>query len=202
MISIKNIFLLTIGAILIFVAGTFLAKCHRSKPVTEHTENRETIMGDAREKSNLDSLYREELDMVKQAYQDTLKDLKGQYKVIVQRDVRIEYRYRDAPSVARCDSVITSKNMRIGTLETIAAHQDQVAQANDSMLASYAGSIRAKDQTIYQLNAGYEQATKGLERALRPKRWGLGIMAGYGIGLEAGPVPVVAVGISYNLIRF
>lgn len=37
------------------------------------------------------------------------------------------------------------------------------------------------------------------------KRWGIGIQAGYGIGLEGGKVtgvPYIGIGISYDLIRF
>ena len=37
------------------------------------------------------------------------------------------------------------------------------------------------------------------------KRWGIGIQAGYGIGVNSGQVtafPYIGVGISYNLIRF
>lgn len=37
------------------------------------------------------------------------------------------------------------------------------------------------------------------------KRWGIGIQAGYGVGVNSGQVtafPYIGVGISYNLIRF
>ena len=37
------------------------------------------------------------------------------------------------------------------------------------------------------------------------KRWGIGIQAGYGVGISSGQVrafPYIGVGISYNLIRF
>lgn len=39
----------------------------------------------------------------------------------------------------------------------------------------------------------------------RPKRWGIGIQAGYGAHLDAGEVaftPYIGIGISYNLIMF
>lgn len=198
----KKVFFLTIGAILIFAACTFLAKCHRSKPVNRHQENREEIMKSDSLLSVIDTHYRARIDSLKEAYQDTLQDLKGKYKVIVQKDVRIEYRYRDAPNLASCDSVIDSKNMRIGVLETINRKQEQVSQVNDSLISSYAGSLRAKDQTIHQLNAGYDQATKDLQKALKPRRWGIGAGLGYGAGPSIRPGPVVFLGLSYNLIRF
>lgn len=36
----------------------------------------------------------------------------------------------------------------------------------------------------------------------RPKPWGIGVQAGYGITAEGGPGPTISVGVSYNLIRF
>jgi hypothetical protein len=198
-----KIFLLTIGSILLFVVVVGLvAKCSREEPVTKHTENREYIMKSDSLLSSIDTHYRSRMDSLKTAYRDTLLDLKERYKVLAQKDAKVESRYRQAPSVVTCDSVITSKNLRIGTLETITAKQDKVLQVNDSLIASYAGSIRSKDQTIGQLNQGYQQATKDLEKALKPKRFGLGVMAGYGIGHKEGPQPMVSIGLSYNLIRF
>lgn len=38
-----------------------------------------------------------------------------------------------------------------------------------------------------------------------PKRWGIGIQAGYGVGVSSGQVttfPYIGVGISYNIVRF
>lgn len=37
------------------------------------------------------------------------------------------------------------------------------------------------------------------------KRWGIGIQAGYGVGISSGQVrafPYIGVGISYNIVRF
>lgn len=47
--------------------------------------------------------------------------------------------------------------------------------------------------------------TKEIAIKSKPKRWGVGIQAGYGIALPGGkPIfaPYIGVGISYNLIRF
>lgn len=202
MMTSKNLLLLAGIVVVVLIISTLMGKCSRSRPVTKHQENREEIMKEDSYQSNIDSLYRAELDKVKQAYQDTIKEAKANYKLIVQKDVRIEYRYRDAPSLTRCDSVITSKNMRIGTLETMVSHQDYVNRTNDSLIISYAGSIRAKDQTIHQLNKGYEQATIDLAKAKKPRRWGIGAGLGYGVGPDLQPRPVVSVGLSYNFIRF
>lgn len=47
--------------------------------------------------------------------------------------------------------------------------------------------------------------TKEVPVQRKPTRWGIGIQAGYGIGVNSGQVrafPYIGVGISYNLIRF
>lgn len=36
----------------------------------------------------------------------------------------------------------------------------------------------------------------------KPKRWGLGVQLGYGIGFDGKPQPYIGVGISCNLVRF
>ena len=47
--------------------------------------------------------------------------------------------------------------------------------------------------------------TKEVKVQRKPTRWGIGIQAGYGVGVSSGQVtafPYIGVGISYNLIRF
>lgn len=202
MITGRNIFLLFIGLAVVLMLGTYVSRCSRAKPVTKHQANREQILKADSLKSEIDTRYRAKLDSLKYAYQDTLKHARENYRVIVQKDVRIEYRYHKAPSLAACDSVVDSKNSRIGMIESMAHQQDQVSRANDSLLASYAGSIQAKDKTIHQLNAGYEQAIQDLQKAKKPRRFGLGLQAGYGVGPSLRPGPVVSLGLSYNFARF
>lgn len=202
MITGRNIFLILIGLVMVFLIATYVGKCTRAKPVTEHADNREAIMESDSEESRRDSIHRAEMDKVIQAYQDTIREAKSNYKVIVQKDVRIEYRYRQAPSVAGCDSVIESKNSRIAILETVGRKYEAVDLMNDSLITSYQGSIRAKDQTIVQINKGYEQATQDLQQARKPKRFGIGAQVGYGVGPSLQLGPVVSIGVSYNLIRF
>ena len=58
-------------------------------------------------------------------------------------------------------------------------------------------SIRVFPETRY--------ITKEVKVQRKPTRWGIGIQAGYGIGVNSGQVtafPYIGVGISYNLIRF
>ena len=47
--------------------------------------------------------------------------------------------------------------------------------------------------------------TKTVQDIRKPTRWGIGIQAGYGVGVSSGQInafPYIGVGISYNFIRF
>ena len=55
---------------------------------------------------------------------------------------------------------------------------------------------------IYQRT---EYITKEIKMVTKPKRWGLGLQAGYGIALHKGqihPAPYIGVGLSYSLINW
>ena len=50
-----------------------------------------------------------------------------------------------------------------------------------------------------------EYITKEIKMVTKPKRWGLGLQAGYGIALHKGqihPAPYIGVGLSYSLINW
>ena len=58
-------------------------------------------------------------------------------------------------------------------------------------------SIRIYQQTEY--------ITKEIKMVTKPKRWGLGLQAGYGIALHNGqvfPAPYIGVGLSYSIINW
>ena len=55
---------------------------------------------------------------------------------------------------------------------------------------------------IYQRT---EYITKEIKMVTKPKRWGLGLQAGYGVSLHNGqvfPAPYVGVGLSYSIINW
>ena len=58
-------------------------------------------------------------------------------------------------------------------------------------------SIRIYQQTEY--------ITKEIKTATKPKRWGIGLQAGYGVSLYNGqvfPAPYIGVGLSYSIINW
>ena len=55
---------------------------------------------------------------------------------------------------------------------------------------------------IYQRS---EYITKEITPTLKPKRWGIGLQAGYGVSLHNGqvfPAPYIGVGLSYSIINW
>ena len=50
-----------------------------------------------------------------------------------------------------------------------------------------------------------EYITKEIKTVAKPKRWGIGLQAGYGVSLHNGqvfPAPYVGVGLSYSIINW
>ena len=55
---------------------------------------------------------------------------------------------------------------------------------------------------IYQTT---EYITKEIKMVTKPKRWGIGLQAGYGVSLHNGqlfPSPYIGVGLSYSIINW
>ena len=74
-------------------------------------------------------------------------------------------------------------------------YQNSNYYAKVSGVAPRLDEIRVYPRTIYQTEYIYRDITQ------KPKRWGLGLSAGYGIGIN-GLSPVLAVTVNYNLWQF
>ncbi|WP_373136023.1 DUF6808 domain-containing protein [Phocaeicola plebeius] len=74
-------------------------------------------------------------------------------------------------------------------------YQDSNYYAKVSGVAPRLDEIRVYPRTIYQTEYIYHEITQ------KPKRWGLGLSAGYGVG-KNGLTPVLAVTVNYNLWQF
>lgn len=74
-------------------------------------------------------------------------------------------------------------------------YQDSSYYAKVSGVSPRLDEIRVYPRTIYQTKYVYRDITQ------RPKRWGLGLSAGYGVG-KNGLTPVLAVTVNYNLWQF
>lgn len=74
-------------------------------------------------------------------------------------------------------------------------YRDSSYYAKVSGVAPRLDEIRVYPRTIYQTEYIYRDITQ------KPKRWGIGLSAGYGIGRN-GLSPVLAVTVNYNLWQF
>lgn len=74
-------------------------------------------------------------------------------------------------------------------------YSDSNYYAKVSGVAPRLDEIRVYPRTIYQTEYVYRNITQ------KPKRWGIGLSAGYGVG-KNGLTPVIAVTANYNLWQF
>lgn len=74
-------------------------------------------------------------------------------------------------------------------------YSDSSYYAKVSGVAPRLDEIRVFPRTIYQTEYIYRDITQ------KPKRWGIGLSAGYGVG-KNGLTPVLAVTVNYNLWQF
>lgn len=74
-------------------------------------------------------------------------------------------------------------------------YRDSSYYAKVSGVAPRLDEIRVFPRTIYQTEYIYRDITQ------KPKRWGIGLSAGYGVG-KNGLTPVLAVTVNYNLWQF
>ncbi|WP_294595544.1 DUF6808 domain-containing protein [uncultured Phocaeicola sp.] len=74
-------------------------------------------------------------------------------------------------------------------------YSDSNYYAKVSGVAPCLDEIRVYPRTIYQTEYVYRNITQ------KPKRWGIGLSAGYGVG-KNGLTPVLAVTVNYNLLQF
>lgn len=74
-------------------------------------------------------------------------------------------------------------------------YSDSNYYAKVSGVAPRLDEIRFFPRTIYQTEYIYRDITQ------KPKRWGIGLSAGYGVG-KNGLTPVLAVTVNYNLWQF
>lgn len=74
-------------------------------------------------------------------------------------------------------------------------YQDSNYYARISGIAPRLDEIRVYPRTVYQTQYIYRDIIS------KPKKWGIGVSAGYGIG-KNGFSPVLAVTVNYNLLQF
>ena len=76
-------------------------------------------------------------------------------------------------------------------------------QYSDPSYTAWVSGYRPQLDSI-QIYQQTEYITKEVKVAIKPKRWGIGLQAGYGVSLYNGqvfPAPYIGVGLSYSIVN-
>lgn len=116
--------------------------------------------------------------------------------VVTKVDVDTQYILSPQPYLAWIDNSDTiHANDTCYHLREYKEYQDSNYYAKVSGVAPRLDEIRVYPKTVYETKYVYRDIVG------KPKRWGLGLSAGYGVGRN-GLSPVIAVTVNYNLWQF
>ena len=77
-------------------------------------------------------------------------------------------------------------------------------QYSDPRYTAWVSGYRPQLDSI-QIYQRREYITQEVKVSIKPKRWGIGLQAGYGVSLHNGqiqPSPYIGVGVSWNFLQF
>ena len=116
---------------------------------------------------------------------------------IVVREVKVDTQYilSPFPYLAWIDHTDTIKTDSCVHLREYKEYQDSNYYARISGVAPRLDELRIYPKTVYETKYIYRDVIS------KPKRWGIGLSAGYGVG-KNGLSPVLAVTVNYNLFQF
>ena len=109
--------------------------------------------------------------------------------------VDTQYILSPFPYLAWIDHTDTIRTDSCEHLREYKEYQDSNYYAKVSGIAPRLDEIRVYPKTVYETKYIYRDVIS------KPKRWGIGLSAGYGVG-KNGLSPVLAVTVNYNLFQF
>ena len=109
--------------------------------------------------------------------------------------VDTQYILSPFPYLAWIDHTDTIRTDSCVHLREYKEYQDSNYYAKVSGIAPRLDEIRVYPKTVYETQYIYRDVVH------KPKRWGIGVSAGYGVGRH-GFSPVLAVTVNYNLFQF
>ena len=109
--------------------------------------------------------------------------------------VDTQYILSPLPYLAWIDHTDTIRTDSCVHLREYKEYQDSNYYAKVSGVAPRLDEIRVYPKTVYETQYIYRDVIS------KPKRWGIGVSAGYGVG-KNGFSPVLAVTVNYNLFQF
>lgn len=116
------------------------------------------------------------------------------------RDTLTVYRPSKVTRTVKDTVRVTVKETQIDTMhDTVFVYlpQESIVWQDDRCIV-YAHGINPQVDSVTHFNSG---AVVTRTVTGRPKRWGIGVSAGYGMSKD-GLSPYIGLGISYNIIRF
>ena len=115
--------------------------------------------------------------------------------VVTKVKVDTQYILSPFPYLAWIDHTDTIRTDSCVHLREYKEYQDSSYYAKVSGVAPRLDEIRIYPKTVYETQYIYRDVVH------KPKRWGIGMSAGYGVG-KHGFSPVLAVTVNYNLFQF
>ena len=115
--------------------------------------------------------------------------------VVTKVKVDTQYILSPFPYLAWIDHTDTIRTDSCVHLREYKEYQDSNYYAKISGVAPRLDELRVYPKTIYETQYIYRDIVS------KPKRWGIGLSAGYGVG-KYGFTPVLAVTVNYNLFQF
>lgn len=109
--------------------------------------------------------------------------------------VDTQYILSPLPYLAWIDHTDTIRTDSCVHLREYKEYQDSNYYARVSGVAPRLDELRIYPKTVYETKYIYRDVIS------KPKRWGIGVSAGYGVG-KHGLSPVLAVTVNYNLFQF
>ena len=120
-----------------------------------------------------------------------------------------------------CDTIVREKPVyvRSETIDTMYVHVRDTIVRNDTVYLAlpresrtygderYTAVVSGYDPRLDRLEVYVENqtVTKYVMRHEPPKRWGIGVQAGYGVAASGGTIrlaPYIGIGISYDIVRW
>lgn len=118
--------------------------------------------------------------------------------------------YIDKPVLQKV-AVTDTLRLPVLTRDTLMLHDTVLVhlpieqrQYGDPRYTAWVSGYRPQLDSI-QIYQRTEYITKEIKTVSKPKRWGIGLQAGYGVSLHDGriqPVPYIGLGLSYSLINW
>lgn len=112
--------------------------------------------------------------------------------VVTKVKVDTQYILSPFPYLAWVDNTDTIRTDSCVHLREYKVYQDSSYYAKVSGVAPRLDELRVYPKTIYETQYIYRDIIS------KPKRWGIGLSVGYGIG-KSGFTPVLAVSVNYNI---